>query len=653
MTGTSVLAVVGKKKPGIGLKGKKSKRSRSTSVPRRRLTASSEATGGDEMDVDAVQQNQTAQAQVQTAPAQAQTQACALAAQAQVAAQAQAQAEAQVQAQAQGAGATETSPAASDWASECEDEAVKKTAEKPKESNKESNKGQKDSVSGKKKSKKSNVIESSESSANEMDFEQEKGEKSKNRQAEFLKEPSIPDKDKAKAPRKKGKDKGNERNQAKKGLREKIVVTLFPSPEAQAEFVKVTGLPWREFFKVTEDARFQERFHAYSLQETAEGRDKLRQYAKQIGKYWVERKARRGQGESNTGVLSNPGSSNLSYKEKSAAIETARATQKRNRAMLTPSPSLSDPKRQDARPSPGPDTTPRTSRTPATERLGRANPVSTETTTPPPPSSSGSAAPAQTATQQPQAEPPAQPPSASEASQANRYSSAVGSSNAGASGPPRTPGQLAIVKGDPLSLALLEKELGLVSGDSEAPFPHMLHIHRGAKERTHQLRGETWDVVTEKLSDLLWDMEERGEVLPVRWHHFKSGIGFIACGDLHTQDKVRDIVNGMIIAGQANTVRAWKSEEQSDLQTISLKLPKQMNNAEKFTPQRLAERCAKYFGWAQEDWKVEDEAKTKFGERLIKIKTTGKARQAVKDKKGHIFMAGQNLKVFLGGSILT
>ena len=113
------------------------------------------------------------------------------------------------------------------------------------------------------------------------------------------------------------------------------------------------------------------------------------------------------------------------------------------------------------------------------------------------------------------------------------------------------------------------------------------------------------------------------------------------------------MVNGIVVAGEANTVRAWTREEQSDLQVISLKLPKQMNNAEKFTPQRLAERCAKYFGWAPTDWKVEDEAKTKFNERLIKIKTTGKARQAVKDKKGHIFMAGQNLKVFLGGSILT
>ena len=130
-------------------------------------------------------------------------------------------------------------------------------------------------------------------------------------------------------------------------------------------------------------------------------------------------------------------------------------------------------------------------------------------------------------------------------------------------------------------------------------------------------------------------------------------MGFIACNDLHTQDTVRDIVNGLMIAGKVNTVRAWKREEQSDLQTISLKLPKQMNNAEKFTPLRLAERCSKYFGWAPEDWKVEDEAATKYGERLIKIKTNGRARQAVKAKKGHIFMAGQNLKVFLGGSILT
>ena len=200
---------------------------------------------------------------------------------------------------------------------------------------------------------------------------------------------------------------------------------------------------------------------------------------------------------------------------------------------------------------------------------------------------------------------------------------------------------------------MLEKELGTTSGDSEAPFPFMLHVHRGDKERTHQLKGEVWDVVTTKLSELLWDMEDRGEVITVRWHQFKSGVGFIACNDLHTQDTVRDIVNGLTIAGKVNTVRAWKREEQSDLQTISLKLPKQMNNTEKFTPLRLAERCSKYFGWAPEDWKVEDEAATKYGERLIKIKTNGKARQAVKDKKGHIFMAGQNLKVFLGGSILT
>ena len=104
--------------------------------------------------------------------------------------------------------------------------------------------------------------------------------------------------------------------------------------------------------------------------------------------------------------------------------------------------------------------------------------------------------------------------------------------------------------------------------------------------------------------------------------------------------------------GPDDFYRAWAREEQSDMQVLTLKLPKTMVMA-KFTHERVLKRCERVLKWPEEGWKYVESSSTEFGELVVKFKANRQVRQTVKDAGGRIFMAGQHLKFFQGGQLLA
>lgn len=182
-------------------------------------------------------------------------------------------------------------------------------------------------------------------------------------------------------------------------------------------------------------------------------------------------------------------------------------------------------------------------------------------------------------------------------------------------------------------------------------YPHALFVYEGREER-RRMSKKTWDLLAVKIQDATLDAILAGHNLQVAGLRVHYGRGCVLCENRETAMKMKELVGGLKVA--ETTFRAWAKDEVGEWSECTLRLPPSMP-ASKIAAVKIMQVCALMNRWPQDSYRIRDfkPAPGSTKDSILRFGANTQLVEVIRASKGAVKIGCSKVNVHHKGQLLT